>query len=580
MNKILLIFICFFVFQPVFSQTPLEHNLKYYVDENGKLYWNRYLPFYLTISPNPNRQGLLLESNTSKQYANPAYWDSEGVHYIRHDWAVDTATKKTVVPNIEVKWEVYADGINPVTSSEFKEAQKTIQNKVLYYGPNLQVSIKSSDNLSGVEKTYYSTNKANWTEYKQALKFDTESNFNLQYYSVDNVGNAETPKSHDFVIDLTPPSTYYTIVGISVSDTVISSSTLVTLASEDKLSGVSKIYYKFNNGKEILYTIGNLPISQLDNGDNKLTYWAVDNVGNKEDERVFEFYLDKFAPILTSDVLGDRYIVNDQVYFSGRTKMKLTAVDNKAGVKEVLYSINGSNFETYNQPFYMPNTPGVHVIRYFAVDSLDNNTSGSKAVDYKLDNYKYNVNKVYVDLIGPIISYEYLGDYFKARDTVFINSKTKLKLSGSDVESGLQYISYSINRNLAEIKYTQPFSIENKGFNEIEFFGYDNVNNRNKSEFHFIVDNEPPNIKYNFSIEPNGQQNGLNIYPSYVILYLAATDKLVGTKDIFYSINGAAQIKFFKFIDGFKPKTEYNIKVRAVDKLNNEQTYEIKIITQ
>lgn len=580
MNKILLLFICIVVFQPVFSQTPIEHNMKYYVGEDGKLYWNRYLPFYLTISPTIGSEGILLKSKITEEYTNPAYWDSEGVHYVRHDFAVSQETKKIIVPNIEIKFEVYADGINPVTTSEFLTAQKTTQNKVVYYGPNLEVAIKSTDNLSGVEKTYYSINKENWIEYNNNLKFATEGTFNLQYYSSDNVGNAEVYNSKDFVIDLTPPSTYYTIVGISIPDNVLSMGTLVTLASEDKLSGVTKIYYKIDDKADVLYTGGNLPISTLSNGEHKLTYWSVDNVGNKETAQIFDFYLDKLAPILTSDVLGDRYIVNDQVYFSGRTKMKLTAVDNKSGIKDVLYSIDGSDFESYDNPFYLPSVLGIHVVRYYAIDNVENNTSSKTSVNYRLDNYKYNVNKIYVDLIGPTLDFNYVGDYFKARDTTFINSKTKIKMTAVDAESGIQYLSYSLDGVLEETKYTEPFSIDGQGFHTLEYFGYDNVNNRNKDDLFFVVDNEAPELKYNFSIEPIGTENGIDKYPSYVILYLAATDQKVGTKEIYYSLNGATELKFSKMIEGFKPKTEYKIKVRTVDKLNNEQTNEIKFMIE
>jgi len=577
-NIILLIFLS--VSLNLFAQETLKHDMKYYVGTDGKLYWNRYLPFYLNISPTLGGEGVTLKSEITEQYTNPAYWDSEGVHYVRHDFAVNQDTKTIVVPNIEIKFEVYADGISPVTTSEFINAEKTTQNKVVYYGPNLETVIKSTDNLSGVEKTYYSINKEKWTEYQDQIKFSTEGMFNLQYYSADNVGNAEVYNSKDFVVDLTPPSTYYTIVGISIPANILASNTLITLASEDKLSGVSKIYYKIDSNPEVLYKGGIIPISVLANGDHKLTYWAVDNVNNKETEQVFDFYLDKFAPILTSDVLGDRYLVNDQVYFSGRTKMKLTAVDNKSGIKDVLYSIDGDDFISYDQPFYLPSVPGVHIVRYYAIDNVENNTSSDKSVNYKLDNYKYNVNKVYVDLVGPTLGFEYVGDNFKARDTTFINSKTKIKMNAKDAESGFQYLSYSLDGVLEETKYSEAFTIENQGYHEIEYFGYDNVNNRNKADFKFVVDNEAPELKYNFSIESIGVEKGLDKYPSYVMLYLAATDEKVGTKDIYYSINGGNELKFSKFIEVFSAKTENLLKIRVTDKLNNEKIFEIKFYTE
>ncbi len=73
-------------------------------------------------------------------------------------------------------------------------------------------------------------------EYQTNIKFNTEGTYNLQYYSVDNVGNVEKYNSKDFIVDLTTPQTYYAIVGISVQNNILSTGTLVTLHSEDKLS--------------------------------------------------------------------------------------------------------------------------------------------------------------------------------------------------------------------------------------------------------------------------------------------------------------------------------------------------------
>jgi len=561
------------------AQDSLKHEIKHFTGSDGKLYWNEKLPFYISISSSPDEKPILLKSETTPKFVNPSFWDGNGTHHLKHDIG-DNQNAKISVPGGAVIWEVYSDGINPVTTSEFLKAEKSIQNNITYYGPNLEVPIKATDNLSGVEKTYYSINKEKWIENQTAIKFQTEGSNILKYYSVDNVGNAENYNVEEFVVDLTSPATYYTIVGIALENNIISTTTLITLASEDKYSGVAKIYYKIDNNAEVLYKGGNIPISLLDNGNHKLTFYAIDNVKNKETEQVFDFYLDRIAPILTSDVLGDRYIVDGQVYFSGRTKMKLTAVDNKSGIKQVLFSIDGEDFVSYNDPFYLPSVQGTHVVRYFAIDKVENNTNTNNSVNYQLDNYKYNVNKIYVDLIGPTLSFNYIGDYFKARDTVFINSKTKIKMNATDAESGLQYISYSLNNVLEETKYSEAFTIDKQGFNQIEYFGYDNVNNRNKADFTFIVDNEGPELKYNFSIESIGSKNGLDMYPNYVMLYLAATDEKVGTKEIYYSLNGSPEKLFSKYIESFASKTENNLKIRILDKLNNEKQFEIKFYTE
>ena len=195
-----------------------------------------------------------------------------------------------------------------------------------------------------------------------------------------------------------------------------------------------------------------------------LEYYSVDHVKNKAEVKSFPFYFDKTAPITAADILGDRYVVGEKVYFSGRTKMKLTAVDNKVGVKEIKYAIDAGDFLTYDQPFYLPSLSGEHVIRYYSIDNLANQATG-------FEEFKHYVSKIYLDLTGPDIEYAYIGRKFETRDTVFINKETQITFKGNDPESGLKYISYSLNNISEESKYEGPFSITQEGFHRVEFFG-------------------------------------------------------------------------------------------------------------
>jgi hypothetical protein len=81
--------------------------------------------------------------------------------------------------------------------------------------------------------------------------------------------------------------------------------------------------------------------------------------------------------------LGDRFIVDERVYFSGRTKLKITAIDNKVGIKKVMYSVNEEAFSAYAEPFYLPARQGTHTIKYHAIDSLDNRTSDFEKLQYQ-----------------------------------------------------------------------------------------------------------------------------------------------------------------------------------------------------
>jgi len=309
-----------------------------------------------------------------------------------------------------------------------------------------------------------------------------------------------------------------------------------------------------------------IPFSYLPEGKHTLYYFSEDRVGNRAAEKTFNFFLDKSSPIMSADVLGDRFIVGDKVYFSGRSKLKLTAVDNKSGIKEIRYSIDMEPFIDYEDPFYLPSKSGKHVIRYYAVDEMGNTSSGD---------YTHNVGIVYVDLTGPRLLHELSGPTFTEGDILFISPESKIILKAADTESGAQYITYSMGNQTDETRYDGPFSIKESGAHTIRYFGYDNVNNRNSAEFGVTVDGEGPEIFPTFSAKrmdsesPANDPEDAGVYPSFVVLYLAATDLQTGNAEIYYSINGEPELQYTAPIKKFEINSSYTVVVRAKDKLDN-----------
>ncbi len=558
---------------PKFEQAP-------YRDADNKLYWNKHQEVFISLSTTKGGKQENLESEISADYANPFYFDTEGINYMRTKHAVDKTTRKIIYPMREVLWEVYADGLAPRTKSKLVNAKKSVIDGKIIYGGGLKFALQSKDAVSKVKNIYYSLNAAPYTIYNKELNFDKEGENTIKYFAVDNVGNIEKLKQKVFSVDLTPPETSSTISGVKIGEqNIISLKTKIYFTAKDLISSVYKTYYSIDNGKDIIYNGRTIPLNLLKDGEHTLKYYSVDKLGNKEAVQTYAFYLDRTAPITASDVLGDRFIVGDMIYFSGRTKLKLTAVDNKSGVKDVRYSINKSEFEDYEDPFYLPSKQGIHIVRYYATDNTENITTGDESVGFQ--KFTLNVDKIYVDLTGPSLNHSIYGDKFYARDTVFISPRTKIKLTAKDGESGLQYISYSLDGKQKETEYKAPFSINAKsGLHKVEYFGYDNVNNRNIGQFYIFMDSKGPDVNYKFSIVPSGTKDGLEIYPNYASMFITIQDKLTGVSKIYYSINGAPEVRYKKYIAGFKKNTTNTIKVRALDKLNNVTIMEIKFYTE
>ncbi|MDZ4709106.1 MAG: hypothetical protein SH818_11965 [Saprospiraceae bacterium] len=545
---------------------------KYYVSGDSTLYWNKSLPVYIKLATTPDGAGVNLTSKEFAQYTNPIYLDTEGPNYIRTRYAVDKDSREIKSPKTEVLLEVVADGQPPATSISFKNANTYTVDSKHYYGPGLQFDLFSEDKYAGVEGILVAIDNENYSPYRSTQSILKEGPLTIRYQAVDRVGNLEPVKSTAIISDLSPPSITHNINGISDSNTIASSSTIYFTAT-DNLSGVSKSYYRFDDQSFIVYPGSNLNLSHLDDGPHVLEYYSVDFVGNRSTNTTFSFYYDKLAPLTASDILGDKYLYQEKVYFSGRTKMKLTAIDNKAGVKEIYYAVDNDQFKIYEDPFYLPSLQGNHTIKFYSVDRLSNRPSGA-------EEYKHNINLVFLDLTGPDISHNFSGPTFKTADELFLGPLTSINLVAKDNQSGLQYISYSIDGVQAETRYDKPIVLNvSSGKHKIEMFAYDNVNNRNihQTEIHF--DSGAPQILPNFSTKIMEQKEGLPVYPAYTVLFLAATDEIVGNDKIFYSINEGAEQTYSNPISNFQTGKKYDIKVRAVDKVGNESRQTVSFFT-
>jgi len=546
------------------AQKPEEHKKTTFTDSLGRFIIQVDMPLYLYVATSPDETPRRLVRN-DKPENEPLYLDGPGKHRIRHQDAVN---------HRDDFFDIYADGQAPKTTITLTGAPTVVSDGVTYFGKNLSASLSATDDLAGLKQIFISTDNVNFAPYR-SIDTSREGNHSMSFYSVDNVGNVEPVKQREYVLDFSPPVTNHNIEGI-LKDEIIAKNSQISLISTDNLSGVERIMYRFNNEPEKIYRPGSLiSFSHLPDGMHTLYYYAEDRVKNKETEKSVNLFYDKSPPIVSTDVLGDRFIVNDKVYFSGRTKLKLTAVDNKSGVKEIQYSINNAPFVTYDDPFYLPSVAGKHTIRYYAVDEMGNSSSGD---------YTYNSGIIYVDLTGPILSHQLAGPNFKKGDVQFISPESTIILKAVDNESGLQYISYCIDDQTEEIRYEGPFSVKKSGTFKIRYFGYDNVNNRNANEFEITVDGEGPEIFSKFSIPrldeatADNDPEFLGVYPSYVIFYLAATDILTGNAEIFYSINGEREQPYTTPIRRFTKNSSYTVSIRAKDQLGNfsEKTVRFK----
>lgn len=550
------------------AQTPKEPTKKYYVNQNGKLFWNADLPFYLFgASDSTGADVVKLTAPNALPYSSPLFFDTEGDNFFRAKWAVNPINKKKISPELEIKYAVYRDGTPPATFVRFLKAKSFRREGIQFYGKGLQLKLSATDGPgAGVEAIYFSINEGEYAEYTDKFTVSEPGDKLLKIYSTDFTGNMEKEKSFRFRIDTTSPRSRHSLSNDYMQNILSSRTSLQISSTDPNESGVSDTYYKIDGKKKSTY-LSPLSFQDLKEGDHTIEYFAVDQVGNLEHPKSFDFFLDKSAPVVQFNVIGDQYQNRGRVYVSERTKIELIAEDNKAGVAEVTYQIDGGATRVYTEPFSLPKGPGTHTIHYFAKDKIGNFTKG------EIKQEVLNKRSLAIDMVPPVISHNYQGKRYRTRDTVFITSDTKVALLAKDATSGVKSVGFKINGSEGKL-YKEPFTLAENGIYTIDYFATDEVNNRNVDQFFVEVDNTAPTITSVISSEPIGSiqlkkyDGPLEVYPKGVRLFLAAQDNRIDVSKIVFRLNKGKEVQYTGPVELSQPGVVV-IKVKAYDFLGN-----------
>lgn len=286
-RRLALLFLIQFIFTQfrAIAQEQLLEIKRVAEAQNGKIYINRNLGVYMWISSSPdmNSKKQRLFSDSTKRYTNPMYFDTEGYNTFHTPSAVDTVTKKMIYPERDIIFEVYSDGIAPKTEIRIVPGTTILINGQPCYNAKSRAVFKPQDIMSGVFKTYYSLDGANYNEFKDSILLGSEGKHTIKYYSSDNVGNRELANKLEYSIDNSAPETNYEIVG-KTKDGKIGNKTAVKLSSKDNLAGVKAIYYQINDEPIKVY-VNPIPAKLIGENLELFTFYSVDKLNNKESKK-------------------------------------------------------------------------------------------------------------------------------------------------------------------------------------------------------------------------------------------------------------------------------------------------------
>ena len=146
-----------------------------------------------------------------------------------------------------------------------------------WYVSPITVTLTSTDDLSGVNATFYRINNTNWERYITPFIIDHDGMYTVEFYSTDRAGNSETIKSVNIRLDQTPP--YFVIIskrrGLSGWDIIVD--------IIDNMSGVA--YVEFYFGSVLQITISapgpyEWTLQPIPNVNGTITVVAYDVAGN------------------------------------------------------------------------------------------------------------------------------------------------------------------------------------------------------------------------------------------------------------------------------------------------------------
>jgi large repetitive protein len=390
-------------------------------------------------------------------------------------YSVDHAGNVEDVKTVELK----IDETAPVTVSNVTDQ---------WLNESFLVELTSTDDLSGVEITYYSVNGS---EYVRGSRFVvSEPGVNtVSFFSVDYAGNVEELKTVEVKIDKEAPETLS-----NVTDVWNQGDVAVELTATDDLSGVAGTFYSINGSEFVEGTAFTL----TEQGVNKVSFYSVDNAGNVEEVKTVEVKIDQTAPETTTNIM-------DQ-WKKGNVAVELTATDDLSGVAKTYYSINGSEF--VEETTFTLTEQGVNKVSFYSVDNAGN-VEEVKTVEVKIDQTAPETTSNVIDQWNK-------GD-------------VAVELTATDDLSGVAGTFYSINGS--EFVEGTTFTVTEEGVNVVTFYSVDNAGNVEEVKTVEVkIDQTAPTI----SLEVEGEQV---LGSTFTLDYLAA-DNLSGIAVEEVTLNG------------------------------------------
>ena len=362
------------------------------------------------------------------------------------------------------------------------------------YTAPVRISFAASDAGSGIDEIRYTTNGSdptNGTLYTG--EFTLSSTATVRVTAIDNEGNRtfRTTRVTINVPDTTPPSLAIACNGAACATSPYAGPVTVTLTASDAGSGVREIRYTTNGSDPTNGTLYTGPFTVSSSATVRST--AVDNANNRTS---LSTSISIVAPDTTppSLAIACNGAACSTAPYTGPVIVTLTASDAGSGIREVRYTINGSdptNGTLYTGPFTVSSSA---TVRSTAVDNADNRTSLATQITIGTG----------PDTTPPALSIACNGTTCSAAP---YSGPVTVTLTASDA-SGVAEVRYTLDGSdpIAGTLYAGPFNVTATA--TVRATAVDTANNRTSITQLVTIEAAPANLLQNASLETdaNGDQ--------------------------------------------------------------------------
>jgi parallel beta-helix repeat protein len=239
----------------------------------------------------------------------------------------------------------------------------------VYIRSSTGLTASASDAGSGLSSVQFRLDGGEWSAYSSQfaladLGAPTGSHL-VEFRAMDNLGNWNIEKLNLFADDK-PPVTSLNIGDpkAGTAPVYVRSSTKLNLTSLDSASGTASIWYRIDNESWVFYKLEfTIPLT----GAHTLRYNATDNLGNAENIRTRQFFVDDIAPTVTITPSPDS---SDTIHIKAGELLTIAWNDTGADDVRVFYKLDAdTTWSQYTGPIDVSSSGS---ITYYGEDMLGN----------------------------------------------------------------------------------------------------------------------------------------------------------------------------------------------------------------